>query len=165
MNTQAGTDALGIGTILVGSLPATLLTDDAPERYTVEAVFTRKPDRDEIVAILDGETRDRLSLAGYPTVELTVSDRRLEIANTNLEELRDGLAVVLAERLSDISTAVRAQREVVAAHYRQASDREDRRAAAVAALAESVTFPAPAAADRSDAADRAPVAAEGAGGG
>ena len=84
MKTQTRTSgadvaALGLGSVLVGSLPAALLTDHAPERYTVEAVFTRRPERDEVTEILGIETRDRLARAGYPTVEVTVSDRRLEI--------------------------------------------------------------------------------------
>lgn len=133
-------ELLGLGSILVGSLPATLLTDDAPDRYTVEAVFTRKVDRDEVAAIEGGETRAHLSAKGYSTVELRVADRRLEIANTHLEELRDGLAAVLADRLAEISAALVAEREIAAHRFQDASDREQVRAASVAALAESVAF-------------------------
>src|SRR6478736_1387528 len=127
METQTRTSgidvaALGLGSVLVGSLPAALLTDHAPERYTVEAVFTRRPERDEVTEILGIETRDRLARAGYPTVEVTVSDRRLEIANTNLEELRDGLAAVLADRLAEISVTLMADREVAAHRFQDASD-------------------------------------------
>lgn len=145
METQTrtrGTDAaaLGLGSVLVGSLPAALLTDHAPERYTVEAVFSRRPERDEVTEILGSETRDRLARAGYPTVEVTVSDRRLEIANTNLEELRDGLAEVLANRLAEISEGVRARQDAAAVKFHDAAESEHARAAAVAALAESVAF-------------------------
>lgn len=145
MNTQTRTtggdvDLLGLGSVLVGSLPSTLLTDAAPDHYTVEAVFTRRPDPDEINEILGGDTRDFLARAGHPTVELTVSDRRLEIANTNLEELRDGLSGFIAQRLADISAGVRARREASAARFQHAAEHEQERAAAVAALAESVTF-------------------------
>ena len=145
MNTQlkiAGQspEMLGLETVLVGSLPATLLTDDAPDRYTVEAVFTRKTDRDEVAAIQGSEMRAHLSANGYPTVELRVADRRLEIANTNLEELRDGLAAVIAERLAEISADLLADREIAAHRFQDASDREQVRAASVAALAESVVF-------------------------
>jgi hypothetical protein len=131
---------LGLGSVLIGSLPTALLTDDAPERYTVEAVFTRKPDREEIDAILANETRDYLSQCGYSTVELTVSDRRLEIANTNLEELRDGLASVIARRLAQISIDVQARRVIAAARIQEVTVRERQRAAAVVALAGSVRF-------------------------
>ncbi|MBB5741665.1 outer membrane murein-binding lipoprotein Lpp [Microbacterium ginsengiterrae] len=141
MSTQLKNDsALGLGAVLVGSLPAKLMTDEAPDRYTVEAVFTRQADRDEVAAVHDGATRDYLSTKGYPTVELHVSDRRLEIHNTNLEELRDGLAQVIAEHLSEMSATIRAEREVASARFNEASHREQTRAAAVAALAESVTF-------------------------
>lgn len=145
MNTQlkiAGQspETLGLETVLVGSLPATLLTDDAPDRYTVEAVFTRKTDRDEVAAIQGSEMRAHLSANGYPTVELRVADRRLEIANTNLEELRDGLAAVIAERLAEVSADLLADREIAAHRFQDASDREQVRAASVAALAESVVF-------------------------
>ncbi|MEZ3161750.1 hypothetical protein AB1K54_14595 [Microbacterium sp. BWT-B31] len=145
MQTQTrtrGADAatLGLGSVLVGSLPAALMTDDAPERYTVEAVFTRRPERDEVAEILGSSTRQFLSKAGYPTVEVTISDRRLEIANTNLEELRDGLASVLADRLAAIAEAVRARQDAAAARYEDAAATEQLRAAAVAALAESVAF-------------------------
>lgn len=132
--------ALGLGSVLAGSLPAALLTDHAPERYTVEAVFTRRPERDEVTEILGPETRDRFERSGYPTVEVTVSDRRLEIANTNLDELRDGLAVVLADRLAEISAAVRARQDAAAVRFHDAAESEQARAAAVAALAESIAF-------------------------
>jgi len=134
------TATLGLTSVLAGSLPAALMTDEAPDRYTVEAVFSRRPERDEIVEILGSETRDRLAKAGYSTVELTISDRRLEIANTNLEELRDGLGGVLADRLAEISEGVLAKQDEAAVRFRDAAAGEQDRAASVAALAESVTF-------------------------
>ena len=145
METQtriSGGDAatLGLGSVLVGSLPAALMTEDAPDRYTVEAVFSRRPEREEVTAILGDGTRDYLTKSGYPTVEVTVSDRRLEIANTNLEELRDGLASVLADRLAEISAVVRTTRETAAARFADAAASEHERAAAVTALAASVAF-------------------------
>lgn len=133
-------ELLGLESILIGSLPATLMTDEAPDRYTVEAVFTRKTDRDEVAAIQGSETRAHLSANGFPTVELHVADRRLEIANTNLEELRDGLAAVIAERLAEISAALVAAREIATLRFQDATDREQKRAASVVALAESVVF-------------------------
>lgn len=145
METQtrtSGADAatLGLGSVLVGSLPAALMTEDAPDRYMVEAVFSRRPEREEVAAILGAETRDCLTNSGYPTVEVTVSDRRLEIANTNLEELRDGLASVLADRLAEISADVRTTRETAAARFADAAVSEHERATAVTALAASVAF-------------------------
>lgn len=165
-DTSAAAGPLGLRSVLASSLPATLMTDTAPDRYTVEAVFTRRPEHDEVQQILSGDTREYLSRAGYPTVELTVSDRRLAIANTNLEELRDGLASTLADRLAQISAGVHAKQEAAATRSRDAAASEHDRAAAVTALAETVRFetsrgsgqhePTSAGA-ASDAADRAQV--------
>lgn len=149
-NAELNSELLGLRSVLIGSLPATLLTAEAPDRYTVEAVFTRKADRDEVAAIQGNETRSRLSARGYSTVELHVADRRLEIANTNLEELRDGLAAVIADRLAEISAALQVDRELSANRIQEVSDREQDRAASVAALAESVTFTRHAAAHEGD---------------
>jgi len=131
---------LGIGSILLTTLPPDLMTPGAPERYKVEAVFTRRVEHDEVAAIQGDETRAQLSAHGYPTTELRVSDRRLEIDNTNLEELRDGLASVIAERLADIDTYLSIQRDVAAHQFQDSSDREMARAASVAVLAASVAF-------------------------
>ena len=60
-------ELLGLESVLVGSLPATLMTEDAPDHYTVEAVFTRKTDRDEVAAIQGSATRAHLAANGYPT--------------------------------------------------------------------------------------------------
>ncbi len=138
--TGEGAGLLGLGSVLVDSLPATLMTAEAPDRYTVEAVFTRRPENDEVAEILGPDTRSALARAGYPLVEVTVSDRRLEIAHTNLEELRDGLAGVLADRLAEISTGVHDRQEAAAVRFQDAAEQERHRAAAVAALAGSVTF-------------------------
>jgi len=131
---------LGLGPILITTLPPELMTPGAPERYKVDAVFTRRVEPDEVAAIQGNVTRTQLSAHGYPTAELRVSDRRLEINNTNLEELRDGLAAVIAERLSDIDTYLSIQRDVAAHQLQDASNQEHARAAAVAVLAASVTF-------------------------
>ncbi|GAB3799050.1 hypothetical protein GCM10028798_11960 [Humibacter antri] len=148
---DADIGVLGLRSVLVGSLPPALLTASAPERYAIEAVFTRRPEVEELAGILSPETRDFLTEHGHPTIELTISDRRLVIANTNLEELRDGLAALLGERLAEISVQVRAKRVIAAAQSKIASDLEQDRAAAVVKLAESVNFaarvPAPTASD------------------
>lgn len=157
----ADTATLGLDSVLVGSLPAALMTDHAPDRYTVEAVFTRRPEADEITEILGTETRDRLTSAGYATVEVTVSDRRLEIANTNLEELRDGLGGVLADRLAEISAGVKARQAAAAVRSRDVAATEQVRTDAVAALAESVSFHTGETRDRAHAADGAPAADRG----
>src|SRR5690606_41758750 len=93
--------------------------------------------RAEVAATQGNDTRTYLSAHGFPTVELHVSDRRLEIANTNLEELRDGLAAVIVERLAEISLALVAEQEIAAHRFEDAADRELQRAASVEALAGS----------------------------
>lgn len=140
---DAHSATLGLGSVLVASLPAALMTEAAPDRYTVEAVFTRRPEKEEVAEILGTRTRDDLVSAGYPTVELAVADRRLVIANTNLEELRDGLAAVIADRLAAISTRIREEQDAAAIRFEEAAMREHTRAAAVTALAESITFESP----------------------
>lgn len=144
MNTQTQTGGdiglLGLGSVLVGSLPATLLTDDAPPTYTVEAVFSRRPAPEEITGILDDRTRTLLAEAGYPRVEVAVSDRRLEISRTTLEELRGGLSTVIADRLASISTQVKARQQSTARAMADAAAIEEKRAAAITALAQSVAF-------------------------
>lgn len=146
MSTQSTTKSpsdsatLGLGSVLAGSLPSALMTADAPVRYTVEAVFTRRPQREEVVELLGDETREVLIRSGYPAVELTVSDRRLEIANTTLEELRDGLGTVLADRLAAISDRAHERRDAAALRDEKTAEGERERAAAVVALAASVSF-------------------------
>lgn len=131
---------LGLSAVLVSSLPHTLLTADAPDRYTVEAVFDRRPDAEEVSAIRSDETHRMMADLGYPDADIEISDRRLRIAGTNLEELRDGLAGVIAKRLADVSLALRSRRDADRALLRAVAGREEDRAAKVAALAESVRF-------------------------
>jgi len=129
--------------VLADALPATLLTPDAPERYTVSAVFTRRPTHPEVDAILAPETRDVLTRAGYRTVGVTVSDRRLEISNTNLAELGSGLAGVIAQRLYDIGLKASADQERFTAELRDSTERETDRAGLVALAAGAVRFDVP----------------------
>jgi len=134
------TSPLGLSSVLAGSLPPALGTAEAPDRYTVAAVFTRRPERAEIERIVGDDTRDALTAAGYSTIQLTVSDRRLEIANTNLEELRSGLATWIADRLVAITSGMLEARAAAAAARLRSSADESERAAAVALLAQTVSF-------------------------
>lgn len=135
-----GVGLLELGPVVVASLPSALFTEDAPDRYTVEAVFTRSPDREERDRIHGNETRAYLSIRGYSTVELRVADHWIQIANTNLEELRDGLAGVIARRLADIGREVRRRHDAEAPVVLDASVLGLQRAAAISALAHSVVF-------------------------
>lgn len=91
-------------------------------------------------ALQIARVRGALARAGYPAVELTVSDRRLVIANTSLAELRDGLSQVLAERLAEISAGVRSRHDAAAVRVQHATETEHDRLAAVTAFTESVRF-------------------------
>jgi len=139
-NSSTTTEPLGLSSVLTGSLPLSLLTDHAPERYTVEAVFTRRPNPEELKELLGGGTREHMSKSGYPTVEITVSDRRMEVANTNLQELRDGLGMVLSDLLDEISEKVRERNDTAAMQYEAVAAAEQERIAAVTELAKSVRF-------------------------
>lgn len=141
---EARSSPLGLKSVLVGSLPVTLLTDEEPERYTVEAVFSRRPEQVEVDAILGDGAHRFLRERGYEEVGLEVSDRRLRILNTSIEQLRDGLATVLAEYLALAGAAARTERQATEALNLLVAEREHERSAAVAALAESVDFSLPA---------------------
>lgn len=134
------TDVLGLATVLTNDLPTTLHTAGAPERYKVSAVFSRRPSPQEVTGITSSTTREALTAAGYPTIELAVSDRRLEIDNTNLEELADGLATVLADQLERVSVEAATERDRAAAALAVLTQQETDRAALVALAAAAITF-------------------------
>lgn len=73
---------------------------------------------------------------------LEVQDRRLRIHNTCLEQLRDGLATVLARLLTDIWTDNERQRLESVVLARADAERELERAQAVLDLAREVSFDA-----------------------
>lgn len=131
---------LELTSILTGSLPLTLLTDAEPEYYVVEAVFNRRVEPEETALLLSSNTEKFLREHGYPKVHLTISDRRLVIAGSNLKELKNGLASIIGQLLADIST------EVAQIHTEQDKARAEEnrllreRTQAVAALVESIDF-------------------------
>ena len=133
-------EELGLAGIVVKSLPATLGTTSEPERYTVTVGFTRRP-LDREVAIIEGDlTRMELTGAGYEGVSLTAVDHRLEIGGTNLQELKAGLATLIAVVVQNASVAVAAQEATRVADLKIVTDREERRAELVAASAAQVVF-------------------------
>lgn len=137
------TEPLGLTSILASSLPLTLLTDSAPERYVVEAVFNRRVEAAEVALLLGPQTREFLDRRGHPDVQLTVSDRRLVIAGTNLEELRDGLGRDIAEHLAWVSEQVHARQHREDVRRHEESQRLREHTQAIADLAESITFEPP----------------------
>ncbi len=134
---------LGLKSVLVGSLPGSLIVNGELTRYTVEAVFTRRAKAAEVTQIMAQSTRERLAREGYPDAHLQVSDRRLLIHQTNLEELRDGLATVIAETLAEIAAGVLREERLAILAAELNDERELQRAKAVLALAESIDFSLP----------------------
>src|SRR6478736_10570105 len=102
--------ALSVSGVLASALPHDLGTAQGPTRYTVPAVFSRRPQPREVDLLHGSGTRQRLADAGYSDVELRVSDRRLLITNTNLQDLKSGLAHLVGTILRDISVQAEAER-------------------------------------------------------
>jgi hypothetical protein len=102
--------ALSLSGVLASALPHDLGTAQGPTRYTVPAVFSRRPQPREVDLLHGAGTRQRLADAGYSDVELHVSDRRLLITNTNLVDLKAGLAHLVGMILRDISAQAAQER-------------------------------------------------------
>ncbi|WP_235835755.1 MULTISPECIES: hypothetical protein [Arthrobacter] len=102
--------ALMLSGVLASALPHDLGTARGPSRYTVPAVFSRRPQPREIDLLHGTGISRRLADAGYSDVELRVSDRRLLITNTNLTDLKEGLAHLLGMILSEVSTQAARER-------------------------------------------------------
>lgn len=131
---------LRLGSILTSGLPAMLGTDDAPKTYTVPAIFTRQVSPSEKSAIQSADSTRRLADRGYPRVTLKVSDRRLLIENTCLDQLRSGLAHEVATLLSDIEDVLNQQRDLRAAAAVVRLSAETDRAASIQHLVEGIRF-------------------------
>lgn len=140
--TKQEREPLLLTTVLFSSLPPNLFTDESPAKYTVDAVFNRRVEPSEISAIESFESPEVLSRSGFGDVALEVQDRRLRIHNTCLEQLRDGLATVLARLLTDIWTDNERQRLESVVLARADAERELERAQAVLDLAREVSFDA-----------------------
>ncbi|GEL47019.1 hypothetical protein CHO01_21350 [Cellulomonas hominis] len=136
----AGEQPLRIVSILTSALPALLGTSQAPTRYTVPAVFSRQVSVPERTAIEGPETARRLTERGYPQVTLQVSDRRLLIGHTSLEQLEEGLAHELAVALVDIGRAVSRQRDERAAAAAVRQSAESERAVVVQRSVDRIAF-------------------------
>jgi hypothetical protein len=102
--------ALTLSGVLASALPHDLGTAQGPTRYTVPAVFSRRPQPREIDLLHGAGTKRRLAEAGYSDVDIHVSDRRLLVSNTNLADLKSGLAHLLGLILRDISAQAAQER-------------------------------------------------------
>ncbi len=134
---------LGLSHILTDLLPPTVHTPGGPARYTVSAVFTRRPSAGEVDAIDGAVARAWLDRAGFPHVTTRVSDRRLEIHDTSLEELADGLAPAIAALLADVSSVDADRAHAIADGLVDHERAEERRWESVRALVERVRFDGP----------------------
>jgi hypothetical protein len=128
--------------IVAESLPPALGTSDEPERYMVPALFTRRPNAKEVALIEDESTRQQLAAAGYDQVRLTVADHRLDIAGTNIKELKAGLATFIATMLHEASITLATKEATRVADLKALADREQRRSDLIAASAAQVSFQA-----------------------
>jgi hypothetical protein len=131
---------LAVHGVLAEALPLDLGELRGPAKYTVTSVFTRRPLAEEISLIQGPATHERLSAAGYPDVALRVADRRLEIGSTSLDELKGGLAALIADTLYRIGVTVADGQATRDATAKKAGDRELARASAVRASAAGVSF-------------------------
>ena len=131
---------LSLREVLVSGLPASLGSASPPEHYMVPAVFSRAPSPREIALIESSPAGVRLASAGYPDVSLKVSDRRLEIRGTNLEELRNGLAVAVARVVANATTLEDEEDATRLAAAEAGAAEELERARGVAAEAARISF-------------------------
>ncbi|MDQ0710161.1 hypothetical protein QFZ52_002813 [Arthrobacter woluwensis] len=101
------------------------------ERYTVPTILNRRPSRSEHERLLHLAASDRLTEAGYPDVGLILNERRLDITNTTLDELSEGLALLLGALIQELSDVVDdADRPAHPAPHLSESRREQLRKAA-----------------------------------
>jgi hypothetical protein len=136
---------LHLRSVLESGLPAQLGTVDEPATYTVPVVFSRQVTASERARIEDPETARRLSIqtGARPkgaSLKLVVSDRRLLVENTTLDELRDGLAGALSTMLEEMGHDLRSESADRAAVAQARAVEEARRAAVVHAAVETIHF-------------------------
>ncbi|PZF62774.1 hypothetical protein DEI81_09625 [Curtobacterium sp. MCBD17_013] len=136
--TDTHLQSLALAGVVASGLPNPLPASSA--RYTVPAVFNRRPEPMEAQAIVTSSVRNAMATAGYPEVTLEIADRRLLIGHTSLEELEQGLAEEIATVIDEISrnVAVEKQRRIDVAQG-EAEDR-DARAKEVTRAAERISF-------------------------
>ena len=137
---QDASESFAVDRILINELPSTLGTIEAPELYTVAVVFTRRPLPQELDLLRDPSVGDRLAAAGYPRVTLSTSDRRLLIANTNLHELKQGLAATIGSILDEIGRVSATTRSAQAKDAAEAATRAADRAHGVLVEASDIDF-------------------------
>lgn len=134
------THALTLSGVLASALPHDIGTAKGSALYTVPAVFSRRPQPRELDLLHSIDVARRLAEAGYSEVELRVSDRRLLITNTNLEELKAGLARIVGAILGEVSERASLERTNRAEELDALGLIEEHRLEAVRASAAEVHF-------------------------
>ncbi len=132
--------ALSLRGVLETSLPRELGTAAAPDRYKVEAVFSRRVSPQERARIEQPSVSQHLADKGFPGITLQVFDRRLVISGASLPMLENGLAHEIAVMLQGIEESIATERERRAAEVDAWQLAEVERAAAVKEEAERVHF-------------------------
>jgi len=134
--------ALALVSVLASGLPPELGTPEEPGLYTIPAVFSRRVTPQERSRIEDPTTAARLmgDTGAGPGLELTVSDRRLLISNTNLAQLQAGLATAIGQMLNSLGKELHTARaeRASASEIRLADERQ--RSDAVARMAAEIRF-------------------------
>ncbi|KUR63488.1 MULTISPECIES: hypothetical protein [Paenarthrobacter] len=131
---------LTLSGVLASALPHDIGTAKGSALYTVPAVFSRRPEPRELDLLHSSDLARRLADAGYSEVKLRVSDRRLLITNTNLEELKAGLATLVGTILREISEQASLERTNRAEELDALGLIEEHRLEAVRASAAEVRF-------------------------
>jgi hypothetical protein len=116
------------------------LTPEGPERYTVTASLSRRPDPSEVESLHAPATERRLEEAGYGQAALRVADRRLLISGTNLQELRNGLAAAVGTIVRTASMKVLAEKELARRAMADLDEAERERLLRVAEAAAAIDF-------------------------
>lgn len=135
-------DFLRVVSVLEPGLPAELGTPAQPASYTVPLVFSRRVSPRERQHIEDPRTAARIveEGSGGPGLRLVVSDRRLLVEGTTLEQLRDGLARALNDMLLDLGRELRRAGDERAAAAEAHVQDERRRTATVHAAVSAIRF-------------------------
>jgi hypothetical protein len=135
-------DFLRVVSVLEPGLPVELGTAAQPASYTVPLVFSRRVSPHERQHIEDPRTAARIAeeFGGGPGLHLVVSDRRLLVEGTTLEQLRDGLARALNDMLQELGRELRRVGDERAAAAEVHVQDERRRTATVHAAVSAITF-------------------------
>lgn len=137
---EAPSAVLNLTSVIASGLPIDLGLASAEEFYDVPAVFNRRPSSAEMDALRGAAGHDYLVRRGYGHVGMEVRDRRLIISHTNLEQLEQGLATVIADYVDMVSRAALAAQERKQEAAQLATDERSERAADVTRGATRVRF-------------------------